>query len=131
MLRSATCELRSAKPSRAANKTTRGCRTIRHPRFHPTPPTTWTVADELEAEAQTSRERQVVRHVAVETEPGRILEVELANVILREQAHGHAFGERDVSAEADVPGPVRRVRLQNRRGIDVVLHRADSGLYER
>ena len=58
-------------------------------------------------------ERKVVRRLSGDAKAGGILEVELADVVLREHAQRDAAAEREVRADPDIPREVRRLCRQS------------------
>src|SRR5436190_16456374 len=68
----------------------------------------------LERHPHSRRECEVVRRLAADVERGRVLHVELADVVLRHQADAEVLVDREVRAEADVAGEVRRLRRADR-----------------
>src|SRR5205814_10496595 len=65
--------------------------------------------------------------LALHVEVRRILEIEVAHVVLGHQSESHRASQGNVRSGADIGSEIRRVGLQNGR-VDIVSHGASADL---
>src|SRR6185312_11022778 len=86
-------------------------------------------ATPLEIQSQSRAERKVMRSRTRHVESRRFLEVELADVILRQESQGHAAPDAHVGTHSKVTGETGCLRREN-RFVDGIANRADASLHE-